>query len=109
MIYDLYDRCDRAGGEYIHENMIGCSGVPHAHSKFIAPWYHDQIGLVQGREFQSNAMCETGRFQTHYFFHAGLEYAMTSRWETGSFVFNIVDLIVATMMICSKTRLMRMT
>lgn len=79
MIYDLYDRCDRAGGEYIHENMIGCSGVPHAHSKFIAPWYHDQIGLVQGREFQSNAMCETGRFQTHYFFHAGLEYAMTSR------------------------------
>ena len=68
-------------------------GVPHAYLQLIVSWYHDQIGLVQGRQFPIKRGVKQGDVPSPLLFNAGSEHAMR-KWN---FVFNIADFIVVKM------------
>jgi len=58
--------------------------------------YHDQVGLVQGKQFPIKHGVKQGDVLSPLFLKAGLEHAM----KNGSFVFNIADFLVVMMMSC---------
>ena len=69
------------------------TGVPHAYLQLIVSWYHDLIGLVQGRQFPIKRGVKQGDVPSPLLFNAGSEHAMR-KWN---FVFNIADFIVVKM------------
>ena len=61
-------------------SMLKVQGVPHAYLERLASLYHDQVGLVQGRQFPIKRGVEQGAVLSPLLFNAGLEYAMR-KWK----------------------------
>ena len=55
-------------------------GVPYAYFKLTASWYHDQAGLIQGRQFPIKRGVKQGDVLSPLLFNAGLEHAM-KKWK----------------------------
>ena len=61
-------------------DALKMQGVPHAYLKLIASLYHDQVGLVQGKQFQIKRGVKQGDVLSPLLFNAGLEHAMR-KWK----------------------------
>ena len=61
-------------------DALKVQGVPHAYLKLIASLYHDQVGLVQGRQFPIKRGVKQGDVLSPLLFNAGLEHAMR-KWK----------------------------
>ena len=61
-------------------DALQVQGVPHAYLKFIVSLYHDQVGLVQGKQFPIKCGVKQGDVQSPLLFNAGLEHAMR-KWK----------------------------
>ena len=61
-------------------DALKVQGVPHAYLKFIASLYHDQLGLVQGKQFPIKRGVKQGDILSPLLFNNGLEHAMR-KWK----------------------------
>ena len=61
-------------------DALKVQGVPHAYFKLIASLYHDQVGLVQGRQFPIKRGVKQRNVLSPLLFNAGLEHAMR-KWK----------------------------
>ena len=61
-------------------DALKMQGVPHAYLKLIASLYHDQVGLVQGKQFPIKRGVKQGDVLSPLLFNAGLEHAMR-KWK----------------------------
>ena len=61
-------------------DVLRVQGVPYAYLKLIASLYHDQVGLVQGRQFPIKRGVKQGDVLSPLLFNAGLEHAMR-KWK----------------------------
>ena len=61
-------------------DALKVQGVPYAYLKLIASSYHDQVGLVQGRQFPIKRGVKQGDVLSPLLFNAGLEHAMR-KWK----------------------------
>ena len=61
-------------------DALKVQGVPYAYLKLIASLYHEQVGLVQGRQFPIKRGVKQGDVLSPLLFNAGLEHAMR-KWK----------------------------